>query len=94
MHRKEIEEIIVGGLSAGHGVTPPMKYDPLDWDFMVGTASDRDFYQPSLQCAGKHRSGCLFPVAEPVASHALRMHIDHSALSHQRMLIIAAGGIF
>lgn len=60
----------------------------------MGTASDRDFYQPCLQCAGSHRSGRHFPVAESVASHALRMHSDHSPLSHWRMLIIAVGGIF
>lgn len=55
---------------------------PLDWGFMVGTASDRDFYQSCLQCAGSHRSGRQFPVAESVANHALRMHSDHSPLSH------------
>ncbi len=53
----------------------------LEWDFMVGTAGDRDIHQPSLQHAGKHRSGRLYPVAQPGAHHTLQIQIK-SSITH------------
>lgn len=65
----------VGGRSWGNSSDELWQFE---WDFMVGTARDRDIYQPSLQRAGKHRSGRLYPVAQPEAHHTPQIQIQSS----------------
>ena len=55
---------------------------------MVGTTRYRDVYQPGLQHAGKHRSGRLFPVAQPQGHHTLLLQIGRSPVTHFPLLLI------
>ncbi len=59
----------VDGRSRGNSSDEVWQFE---WDFMVGTARNRDIYQPS-QHAGKHRSHHLYPVVQPEAQHTLQI---------------------
>lgn len=88
MPERNLENDPLGAGGRSRGNSCDEVWHESEWGFMVGTARDRDIHQPSLQCAGKHRSGRLYPVAQPKGL-TTPCRYKYSPVSHFLLLITA-----